>query len=183
MFSVVASSLIDHHEALSNAWRKKFTKRVSKDDNPGQTERRVRKPGISLSKESLKRAIEANYREMHQLQNYCTLNYTGFVKILKKHDKSDTEHPLLDTLQNILHDCTFFEANALTELISELELDYADIFCQQNILVAQVALMTKREEMSHVQDFHFNNIFICMHGCIHQQPYSSFGTITSQKVQ
>ena len=30
MFSVVASSLIDHHEALSNAWRKKFTKRVQR---------------------------------------------------------------------------------------------------------------------------------------------------------
>ena len=85
MFSVVASSLIDHHEALLNAWRKKFTKYVNFmmekwmwSSNTFMTlkERRVRKPGISLSKESLKRAIEANYREMHQLQNYCTLNYT-----------------------------------------------------------------------------------------------------------
>jgi SPX domain protein involved in polyphosphate accumulation len=26
-------------------------------------------------------------REMALLQNFCILNYTGFVKILKKHDK------------------------------------------------------------------------------------------------
>jgi hypothetical protein len=83
MFSAAASSLIDHHEASVECLKEEIHKVcefydekmnviiehfhdvqhyyssqrrrcVSKDDNPGQIERRVRKPGKSRSKESLK---------------------------------------------------------------------------------------------------------------------------------
>ena len=39
------------------------------------------------AKDSVERSLMDLNREMALLKNYCILNYTGFVKILKKYDK------------------------------------------------------------------------------------------------
>eukprot|EP00466_Bigelowiella_natans_P000338 jgi/Bigna1/66272/fgenesh1_pg.1_\ len=41
-----------------------------------------------ISTESLKRSMLKFYRQLKYLQSFCILNYTGFVKILKKHNKA-----------------------------------------------------------------------------------------------
>jgi len=41
--------------------------------------------------ESLKRSLHSYYRQVKYLQSFCILNYTGFVKIIKKKRKVDKE--------------------------------------------------------------------------------------------
>lgn len=61
-------------------------KAVLKRQSPGQKEY-IEKTLIELS------------REMALLQNYTILNYTGFIKILKKHDKVRYPHRAVPAVQ------------------------------------------------------------------------------------
>ncbi|GAB5357920.1 hypothetical protein AAMO2058_000415500 [Amorphochlora amoebiformis] len=57
---------------------------------------KVEATGTLRSTESLKRSMLVFYRQVKYLQSFCILNYSGFVKILKKHHK--VSRKLLDSL-------------------------------------------------------------------------------------
>lgn len=108
----------------------------------------------AATRESLKRALVELHRLLHHLENFALLNYTGFVKILKKHDKWQRLHsglikyenpPLLKAHDARLHAFSFAKAQRCRELLAEVETLFADRFCDGNRAVALATLLTKRE--------------------------------------
>ncbi|KAK2392147.1 SPX domain-containing protein [Trifolium repens] len=69
---------------------------------------------------SLGREIVDFHGEMVLLMNYSALNYTGLVKIIKKHDKRTGALLRLPFIQEVLNQ-PFFETDVLNSLIKECE--------------------------------------------------------------
>ena len=67
----------------------KMESSLSLDDEPppGQPDERRKNDQLLKSSESIQRAIKDIYRTATLLHNFSIMNYTGFVKIVKKHDK------------------------------------------------------------------------------------------------
>jgi hypothetical protein len=108
----------------------------------------------AATRESLKRALVELHRLLHHLENFALLNYTGFVKILKKHDKWQRLHsgvinpdnsPLFKSHDARLNAFSFAKALRCRELLAEVETLFADRFCDGDRAVALATLLTKRE--------------------------------------
>ncbi|XP_058785873.1 SPX domain-containing protein 1-like [Vicia villosa] len=69
---------------------------------------------------SLGREIVDFHGEMVLLENYSALNYTGLVKIIKKHDKRTGALLRLPFIQDVLNQ-PFFETDVLNSLVKECE--------------------------------------------------------------
>lgn len=75
----------------------------------------------------VRKAIVVLHGEMVLLENYSSLNYTGLVKILKKHDKRTglfLRHPFIS---NVLRQ-PFFTTELVSKLIKECESMLQDLF-------------------------------------------------------
>ncbi|CAK8568634.1 unnamed protein product [Lathyrus sativus] len=70
---------------------------------------------------SLGREIVDFHGEMILLENYSALNYTGLVKIIKKHDKRTGALLRLPFIQEVLNQ-PFFETDVLNSLVKECEM-------------------------------------------------------------
>lgn len=108
----------------------------------------------ATTRDSLKRALVELHRLLHHLENFALLNYTGFVKIQKKHDKWQQLHSDMVKYQNTsllkAHDArlnafAFSKAQKCRELLAEVETLFADRFCDGDRSVALATLLTKRE--------------------------------------
>lgn len=101
----------------------------------------------AATRESLKNALVELHRLLHQLENFALLNYTGFVKILKKRDKLSAAHaePLLSVMDAQLQDLEFAKAKKCRELLADVETLFADRFCDGDSAVARATLLTKRD--------------------------------------
>ena len=89
--------------------------------------------------ESIQRALEDSYRSAKLLQNFCIMNYTGFVKIIKKHDK------LIKSRKGKLKVTEAdFPNTDLDELTTTMEKLYANWFCDRNVAEARAQMLTKR---------------------------------------
>jgi len=105
---------------------------------------------MAHGRDSLQRAVSSLYRELQHLRNYCILNYTGLVKILKKHDKRVTgagrkrlaAKPLLMAHVNTL---SFVAHDELKRIEAQIERGYAAAFCDANVQVARAELLVRRE--------------------------------------
>jgi SPX domain/EXS family len=95
--------------------------------------------------ESIQRALEDHYRSATLLHNYVVMNYTGFVKIVKKFDKTLTKkkgkYKVVIQKENICDDGRGVEA-----LIARMEVLYANWFCDRNINAARAQMLTKRND-------------------------------------
>nr|QWT68765.1 SPX domain containing protein 3 [Astragalus sinicus] len=76
---------------------------------------------------SLGREIVDLHGEMVLLENYSALNYTGLVKILKKHDKRTGALLRLPFIQEVFNQ-PFFETDVLNNLVKECEVILSIIF-------------------------------------------------------
>ncbi|XP_024526864.1 SPX domain-containing protein 1 [Selaginella moellendorffii] len=65
--------------------------------------------------------------EMVLLENYSSLNYTGLVKILKKHDKTTGALLRLPFIRKVLHQ-PFYKTELLSKLVRECESNLQSIF-------------------------------------------------------
>lgn len=85
-------------------------------------------------KESLQNSSVELYRLLNLLNNFALLNYTGFVKIIKKHDKLSTEAYHLKSAYHVYmkNNCTFHQPTCCTRLLEELQQFYADRWCDGN---------------------------------------------------
>ena len=88
--------------------------------------------------DSIRRAITDNYRTAKLLHNYCIMNYTGFIKIAKKFDKTFPAHKGMFKGKN----CD--DGRQAELLASKMEKIYANWFCDGNIKEAQAQLLSKR---------------------------------------
>eukprot|EP00934_Nitzschia_sp_Nitz4_P000939 Nitzschia sp. Nitz4//scaffold98_size77359//32605//35181//NITZ4_005548-RA/size77359-processed-gene-0.16-mRNA-1//1//CDS//3329560757//939//frame0 len=93
--------------------------------------------------DSIRRALTDQYRTAKLLHNFAIMNYTGFVKIIKKHDKTLPERK--GTLKNLLtSDQLFDEYKAIDKLCRQYETYFANWFCEGNIREAHAQLLPKR---------------------------------------
>ena len=93
--------------------------------------------------DSIKRALIDQYRTATLLKNFAIMNYTGFVKIIKKHDKSIPEQKgrfkgMLDQ-ENL-----FNEGKDVDALSKRLERYYANWFCEGDVREATAAMLPKK---------------------------------------
>eukprot|EP00546_Thalassionema_frauenfeldii_P015736 CAMPEP_0178913190 /NCGR_PEP_ID=MMETSP0786-20121207/10702_1 /TAXON_ID=186022 /ORGANISM="Thalassionema frauenfeldii, Strain CCMP 1798" /LENGTH=815 /DNA_ID=CAMNT_0020585899 /DNA_START=80 /DNA_END=2527 /DNA_ORIENTATION=+ len=94
---------------------------------------------------SIHRALLDQYRTIKLLKNFYVLNYTGFVKILKKFNKINPERE--DKYEDKLKDENIFDASKACEKLEEKhEKIYANWFCDGNILLARAQLLPKRND-------------------------------------
>ena len=79
--------------------------------------------------DSIKRSIKFIYRDAKLLRNYASINYTGFVKIIKKFDKKVPDQK--GFFKEVFNDqnITFQDGTKIDKLISKLEKAFAGWFC------------------------------------------------------
>jgi hypothetical protein len=96
--------------------------------------------------ESIKRALADLYRWAKLLTNYSILNYTGFVKIIKRHDKNFPSEK--DKFRNIFGSSTtiytFSSSVDAEKLCEHMEMIYAQWFCKGNRREAAVKILPKK---------------------------------------
>ena len=80
--------------------------------------------GKARERDSVMRASVELFRNLQHLDNFCILNYTGFVKICKKHDKSVPVPQRLwaSVLEAELETLQFVTRSGLDTLLRQLEL-------------------------------------------------------------
>ena len=94
-----------------------------------------------LASDSIKRAIVDLHRNVKLLENYCIMNYTGFVKIIKKHDK--TIYDCKGSFSSLCAEKRFHDAREVNKLGNKMEQVYADWFCEGNLLQARAQMLPK----------------------------------------
>ncbi|KAG1684111.1 hypothetical protein DVH05_011855 [Phytophthora capsici] len=106
-----------------------------------------REDAPATAQESLKNSLVELHRLLNLLHNFALLNYTGFVKILKRYDKI-TSFPAdqREEHKTKLQTFEFAKAQLCSELLKQLEQSFAKWFCDGNTTVAVATLMTKKED-------------------------------------
>lgn len=96
--------------------------------------------------ESIKRALADLYRWAKLLENYSILNYTGFVKIIKRHDKNFPSEK--DKFRNIFNSSTtvysFSSSIDAEKLCEHMETIFAKWFCKGNRREAAIKILPKK---------------------------------------
>jgi len=93
--------------------------------------------------ESIQRALVDQYRQGKLLHNFVIMNYTGFVKIVKKHDKTFPEYK--NKYKNtIKHTNVCNDGREVGELTEQMENLYAAWFCDGNVREARAQLLPKK---------------------------------------
>jgi SPX domain protein involved in polyphosphate accumulation len=93
--------------------------------------------------DSIQRALMDLYRRAKLLQNFAIMNYTGFIKIVKKHDKTLKDHKGRYK-QAVRAENVCNEGKAVEKLAEYMERLYAAWFCDRNISEARAQLLPKR---------------------------------------
>ena len=93
--------------------------------------------------ESIQRALVDQYRSAKLLLNFAIMNYTGFVKIVKKHDKSVPQNKghYKEAIKPVSI-CN--EGKAVEALADRMERLYANWFCDRNVSEARAQMLPKR---------------------------------------
>jgi SPX domain protein involved in polyphosphate accumulation len=116
---------------------------ISTDGEESDNEHAVNPNEKVKESDSIQRALVDQYRQAKLLQNFSMINYTGFVKIVKKHDKTFPEYK--GTYKETIKESNVCnEGIEVTELIDRMEKAYADWFCDGNIREAQAQMLPKR---------------------------------------
>ena len=116
----------------------KLTNEDSDDEGDG-----IKDEKALAEADSIKRALIDQYRTAKLLQNFAILNYTGFVKIIKKHDKTIPERQG-KFKSMLLPENLFNEGMAVEKLATKYETYYANWFCEGDIRAAHAQMLPKR---------------------------------------
>ena len=93
--------------------------------------------------DSIQRALVDQYRTSKLLHNFAIMNYTGFVKIAKKHDKTLPDRKgRFKEISKGSKICD--EGKAVEKLANRIERKYANWFCEGNLREAYAQLLPKR---------------------------------------
>lgn len=93
--------------------------------------------------ESIQRALVDQYRTAKLLHNFAIMNYTGFVKIVKKHDKTDLERKK-HYKKTVEPDQICHEGKAVEAMANRMEELYAAWFCDRNVSEARAQMLPKK---------------------------------------
>lgn len=116
---------------------------VDEDDDDQRQPKFIDNEKVLAEADSIKRALIDQYRTATLLKNFAIMNYTGFVKIIKKHDKSIPDQKgrfkgMLD-VENL-----FNEGREVDALSKRLERYYANWFCEGDVREATAAMLPKK---------------------------------------
>jgi hypothetical protein len=93
--------------------------------------------------DSIQRALVDQYRTVKLLHNFAIMNYTAFVKIVKKHDKVNKEHK--GRYKQVIRPSNICgEGKAVEALEEKMEIFYAEWFCDGNRREAIAQMLPKR---------------------------------------
>lgn len=93
--------------------------------------------------ESIKRSLVSQYRIAKLLHNYAMINITGFVKIVKKFDKTVPEEK--GRFKNCLESKNMLnDGKAVETLTAKYETYYANWFCEGDLRAAKAQILEKR---------------------------------------
>lgn len=106
-----------------------------------ETARKVREA------ESIQRALVDSYRTAKLLNNFAIMNYTGFVKIVKKYDKTMPSDRKGRYKQEIKEAKICDGGRAVDALATRMEKLYANWFCDRNISEARAQMLTKKGDV------------------------------------
>eukprot|EP00586_Coscinodiscus_wailesii_P022591 CAMPEP_0172520016 /NCGR_PEP_ID=MMETSP1066-20121228/291753_1 /TAXON_ID=671091 /ORGANISM="Coscinodiscus wailesii, Strain CCMP2513" /LENGTH=854 /DNA_ID=CAMNT_0013302695 /DNA_START=63 /DNA_END=2627 /DNA_ORIENTATION=- len=95
-------------------------------------------------KESLRRALTYIYRTGKLLNNYAIMNYTGFVKIIKKFDKTLPEYK--NEFKEIFDQHMISEGKDAELLTEQMERIFAKWFCAGDRNEARALIMPKKDD-------------------------------------
>jgi EXS family/SPX domain len=96
--------------------------------------------------ESIRRALIDSYRTAKLLNNFAIMNYTGFVKIVKKYDKTFPSDRRGRYAKDILPSNICNEGMTVDALASRMEILYAHWFCDRNVSDARAQMMIKKSD-------------------------------------
>ena len=97
---------------------------------------------ILRESDSIKRALTDLHRTTMLLHNYDVMNFTGFIKIIKKHDKSFPSRK--GRFKGFMKKADVIEGNESEQLGSRMEKLFADWFCDGNVREARAKMLPKR---------------------------------------
>lgn len=116
---------------------------ISEPDDVEDVEMKEMHEGMIRESDSIQRALADLYRTSKLLHNFAIMNYTGFIKIIKKHDKVFPYFKgSYKTMTQSSEVCD--GASSVEELSGKMEKYYADWFCDSNLLDARAQLLPKR---------------------------------------
>ena len=96
--------------------------------------------------ESIRRALIDSYRTSKLLHNFAIMNYTGFVKIVKKYDKTFPSDRRGRYAKDILPSNICNEGITVEALAARMEILYAHWFCDRNVSEARAQMMIKKSD-------------------------------------
>jgi hypothetical protein len=96
--------------------------------------------------ESIRRALIDSYRTSKLLNNFAIMNYTGFVKIVKKYDKTFPKERRGRYEKDIAPSNICDEGLSVEALSTRMEVLYAHWFCEKNINEARAQMMIKKSD-------------------------------------
>lgn len=96
--------------------------------------------------ESIQRALVEHYRTAKLLQNYVIMNYTGFVKIVKKHGKTVFKENKGKYYDEIMPSKICNEGKEVDILVNRMERLYAGWFCDNNLSEARAHMLIKKAD-------------------------------------
>ena len=107
-------------------------------------------PSVEAAKrreiESIRRALIDSYRTAKLLNNFAIMNYTGFVKIVKKYDKTFPPERR-GRYQNDIQPANICdEGLSVDALATRMEVLYSHWFCDKNINEARAQMMIKKAD-------------------------------------
>jgi hypothetical protein len=103
-----------------------------------ETARRLREA------DSIQRALVDHYRTAKLLHNFAIMNYTGFVKIIKKYDKIMPKERKRRFEGEISAGKICDEGQAIEDLADMMEKLYANWFCDGSVSEARAQMLTKK---------------------------------------
>ncbi|GMH76350.1 hypothetical protein TL16_g07050 [Triparma laevis f. inornata] len=125
---------------------KKYANQTTDDDDDDDDEEQMAlhlddKFKDLLASDSIKRAILDLHRNVKLMSNYSIMNYTGFVKIIKKHDKTVPESK--GKFKHLCAVTRFHDAKESEQLGEKMEKMFAEMFCEGNMLQARAQMLPK----------------------------------------
>ena len=96
--------------------------------------------------ESIRRALIDSYRTSKLLNNFAIMNYTGFVKIVKKYDKTFPKERRGRYERDIVPSNICDEGLSVDALATRMEVLYSHWFCDKNINEARAQMMIKKSD-------------------------------------
>ena len=144
-----------HYERESQRCREKIehlleglAKKVGKSVEGGSLPLKTHASAVTES--SLTRASTDVYRTLQHLRNFCILNYTGLLKVAKKHDKAvQSDRRVLAAWKPELDETPFVKSAEIDVLCAQLEAAYAAAFYDGSIMSARATLLVRKDRASY----------------------------------